>query len=1228
MRALGFALMLSVGGAAFAGEPAKVPCSELLPHALNVGLPRIASTKETSTELIDPLKSVIAQTYRQAVFPPAGGSASSNWTSTRPAPPPDDCFGTERIQMNIAVGNDYQMLDWLDQGLLDAAVVSDLSLSLLANDDVILYELTDGGEAMDRIAPEARVTPQVRRRDQLHGKWLRETDAAGEYGRFLSDVWRVAASISALRKRGNAKALEEAQKLEDAPLPRMVVLSSHLSSTGFADPLQTAADRFAPLVEGNPALRDLVWNRYFASVRFAFDCDTFDECYESALAGERAGTKDAHKLKDRTLVILFPGEEALLREHAASAGNAYRQHFVITASAARRIFGLPAASRLPRPAPRTPPAVTAILRATKDGAPAFESLRVREPLFGVRTYSFTVDEALHLLRQQQRSSTDRNLALVLPGGGVKAAYQTRIIEELYEHHYLSNQEVAGDPRNAAALPVRTVIGTSGGALLGYFVSQLDASPVGLFDILWRPGRKTLTSGDVFASTDLLRYVSLVFSFAIFCFLLFLTSVRQGRLPGTTVFRWRLTLTVTLLFLLAPVIIRIVSGNDVEHIPEIEGIVYAIMAILVMVIDQLLVIQPNAAAPTAAVATPTLRERLRGALRSLRDGINSLGRDTREMPWYEAILVSTGLFFIGIPLLTFGPFGDVVREPLFFGGAFAVMTLLVLGMTLGALKACNQPLEHRFRRGLEIVSALVAVLVLCSFGVMFPIPHIIGGFCLMLVAAFDVWRIRYSNWKMNLQWLVVFVAAFIIAALCWPETQAPFGRFDLGFLMQESMRGISIGAFAVSIGFILLIVFGAMWTRRTGAYSINPQVKDLGLAMVILMAFAVVTMVLMGLLAWREWITNLELTLRFWGVLAIVSAGVAALILLTAYWKRGSSFQKAIAYLGGQHENGTIVQGRYARMLVFAIVAVFWWNIVEAPGLYGNRIARDYHRKAIARFNSSRSAASGSGFQPTARFVAPANLLQQDGTRYFLFLPPKEKECPSIPNRPASGAQWNVYYAAGVVREKGDRCKLRPGDELIANVAFASGSPFPIFPAHSVDVDHSGNDAYVDGGYSNNIPVDAARTLDAKQVLIVDSSSPLPPRPAGPNWLSRGVDAVCGRLVQNSGRLPAYLFDRSQQMDRISRRDMFVVSVAPSRDEPDWPPLFDFRAAVVERMDRTATGDMQKRIGMVESWGQPSFALHEEIAPVRTAREPAPAPVLQVPPPPVTRAVPAIQAALR
>ena len=672
---------------------------------------------------------------------------------------------------------------------------------------------------------------------------------------------------------------------------------------------------------------------------------------------------------------------------------------MITASAAKRIFGLDARSsrglflvRLPD----TPSEIETMLgdelrrqspgTGTARGAPtAFRPAIVREPLFGVRTYAFTVDEALHLIREQQRSSTDRNLALVLPGGGVKAAYQTDIIDELYAHRYLMNEAVAPITADPTALPVRTVIGTSGGALLGYFVSQLPAKSIELFNILWVPDNRVLTSGDVFGFSDLLRYVSVVVSFAIFCFLLFLTSLHKGRAPGTNVFRWRLTLTVTLPFLLAPVFIRFVSGNDVEHIPEIEGIVYAIMALLVMAADQVLIakVQPPAA-PAPDSGTPlqeSWRDRIKKFVPSLKGRLSSLIAIHRERraPWYEVVLVSAGLFFTAIPLLGSLPFGAVVREPLLFNTAFATITFLVLGSTLAAVQAYRSYIDHPVLRGVETIGAIGAVLLLCAFGVMFPMQHILAGFALMLVASFDFWRIRYAKWKVDIQWLVTFVALYVIAALCWPEKHGPFGKFSTWFAGQESMRGISIGAFSLSIGFLLLIVAGAMWTYRTGEYEFSGDVKSLGLAMVILLGYAVATLGILVLLTTADWITTLELTLRFWIVLAVVSLGVGTLILIAAAMKKGSSFALAIDSLRGEHENGTLLQRRFSRMLVVAIVAVFWWNVVEAPGLYGNRIARDYHKGAIVRFNQARAHRRKVvvSFTPTARFIAPANLLQED-----------------------------------------------------------------------------------------------------------------------------------------------------------------------------------------------------------------------------------------------------------
>jgi predicted acylesterase/phospholipase RssA len=155
----------------------------------------------------------------------------------------------------------------------------------------------------------------------------------------------------------------------------------------------------------------------------------------------------------------------------------------------------------------------------------------------------------------------------------------------------------------------------------------------------------------------------------------------------------------------------------------------------------------------------------------------------------------------------------------------------------------------------------------------------------------------------------------------------------------------------------------------------------------------------------------------------------------------------------------------------------------------------------------------------------------------------------------------------------------PRDQFFRRVVFASGSPFPVFPAHQV-----GNQLLVDGGYSNLVPVDAAQTVAAQAVLIVGSSSPLAPGSAAEGWWRR----VPGELVRSSPQILSFLYERSQQVDRLSRPDLLVVSIAPRREEPNWPLLTDFRPSVVERMIQTAKLDLSRRVGLVQSWGRPRF----------------------------------------
>jgi predicted acylesterase/phospholipase RssA/drug/metabolite transporter (DMT)-like permease len=1129
IRRLAVALLF-VGPLFAAGQNAD-PCKDVLPHDLNLGLPRIASGE---ARVLEPaLHRVFSALYAQR-------------KAAGPCP--------KGIQINVAVGNDYQMLEWLDQKLIDAAIVSDLSLALLRRDEVRLYELDAFADRIDAVSarmllPLSHATPMARVRDQKRGRWNERPDAAGEFQALLQEVWT--AALTDPRK-------PESERRRT--IRHVLLLGSHLSSSGFLAPIKDAITFFQsaasaqeqkdPRLDVDAIERD-AWRFLFQSTRFTLDCATVEDCFVVALAGDHAKAKaDEHRLPDGTTVVMFPGEE-LQRGAPIGEGVASREHLVITAAAAQRIFGVKGKDDLFAEPVANIPGVVALAMNDRNAPQDLLSTFNVETSFGARTHAFTVDETMQLLRQQRRRTSNREIALVLPGGGVKAAYQTRIVDELYGHRYLTNAALASS-NDPSTLAVRNVIGTSGGALLGYFVSQLRDNPPDLFDILWLVDKRYLASTDVFGWTDLLRYVSIVFSFAIFCGVLFISSTRHVGDAGTGKFRARLTLAVMPLFLLAPVLIRAATGDIVENVPEIEGIFYAIMALLVMIADQWIVVRKE--------PRPTTPER------------------ERHLRRINAALAGAGVLLIAVPLL-----GDVaVDTHLPFIAAFVTMSLLLVSSAL-ALARWFTRLRDPKRRLIEIAAAMAIVLLYCTFGTMPRVPHVVTGIFLFLLVGIQIW---YTGSKpRQMQWLITLTAVFLVAMLCWPDDPGD------NFLLAESLR-VTTGTFFLSLGLIALIAAGALWGYRGQYYDVE-GFKEVGMAFIVLLVYSLATLVTMMALTTLlpEFVTPLELTGKFWRVLAAVSFILSAMILGLSRHPRFASraWARAVLFLRKSHPNGLTLHRRYARILFLAVLSVTWWNVVAAPALYGNRQAGEYHRNAIRKFTSRNGA-----FAPTARFVTPANLLQQDGTRYFMFLAGDEKDCPSFSRRPTTGAQWWIYATAAATSDS--RCRpVKDAAALAQSVSFASGSPFPIFPAHRV-TQAPDNAPYIDGGYSNNVPVDAARTLDASEVLIIDSSNPLAAPRAAETWMDFARQKTLGHLVVNLGRLPQYLFEHSQQVDRISRADLFVVALAPSRYEKGWPPLFDFRSSVVQRMRKTANSDLQHRIGMVESWGQPAFSFNVHLPP--------------------------------
>lgn len=1145
-------VLLSASGPALADH---VDCENPLPHVLNLGLPRLPKAGFTIEELRPGVDAFMQDFYRKH----------------------GRCYGKRALQVNVTVASDYEILDWLSQGTIHAAVIPDMTLYLLTRRDGLDLRKADvrGHKVGDLLLPALAGAPVSA--GVVNGRRVLRPLPERDLEAFQEQIWREASGA----------------KTEGEPGYR-IVLASHLSTTGFLDPLRATDAWVKPRLAGiedeteRDGRRERFWQAFFDHARFTLDCDTLSvepeaglrSCWEAPRSEPAPGPVE----------ILFPCEMSLRpkpgAEDTAGSEIGYREHLVIAGTLADEIFPNPGpdgGEPFTEAAPTYGAELDSIFAERKNELPEperrplkpFQAILEPEPLFGVRTFGFTIDEAVRLVRQDQATSGRAELALILPGGGVKAAYQSRIVDELYRRRYLSNFKVA---RPEDPLKVRYVIGTSGGALLGFFVSQLgDTGPWNLTDLLWKKGEEKslyLRSSDVFGWTDLLRYLSVVVSFLVLCVALAIVSIRErghfksGANEGCKERRILLRLAVFLLLLAAPLLVRLsnaMSPAAREQTPEFEGLIYAVLTVIAMFADQCLVLQ----------CTPRKNGR----------------------PWAPHWLpVLFGGALIAVPLLS-APEGWVSRG-IPFGLAYGVLAPVVLLAGLIFPLRAHSCRVGRLRMALEtlVPTGLALLLGLWLAGewlTAVKVPFLITGFALvlLLVVAYSLLRHRphERGWWAGYA-AALLVASFLVMNLCWPG--GPVHESAERALAAHTLE-ISVGTFLVCVGLLTLLLGCIAWIYAAKhRYHLEHALEfrvAFGMIMthlfVVFVALWVVTEVL------PDWLSPLELTGEFWRWLLGTSALMAAALSFVAVrgWPQCrlvKAVQCSFSFLCSHHPHGDFITRRFLRLAALAVFSLAWWNLIVAPALYGNRQARAYLNGAVERFYRESGIPEGE-YRPTSRFITPANLLERDGTRYFLFVPAGD-ECPQVPKRPSNGAIWysyTVHAAAGGCRQMMDR-------DFPVRVIFASGSPFPIFPAHRLKLEDK-DVALVDGGYSNNIPVDAARTVAAEQVLIVESTNPIGTR-AEPSRLKRALLGMRGKLVENLGLLPSFLFERSQQVDRLSRRDLFVVSISPSREEKDWPPLFDFRRQTVQRMERVATEDLKRRVAMVQSWGRPAFVLSVEV----------------------------------
>lgn len=947
----------------------------------------------------------------------------------------------DQPQVNVVLGTDYEILDWFGKGLLDIAVVPELGTRLLRDDrlDFVDLELphaatpsppdshAPAGRPLERFAEETWCGARARTQKRWDEAYTRL--AGGPSG-----LPAVSPSCEAVPAPDRTPVLE---------------LPSHFQ--GFVEAVDAVAGWLSPRLgpwtcsdADRGLLEDAFWKEFFARTRFTL------------AGGPRLRTG-----------------AGLISTSARYSGD----RLVLTKPMARRLHVRTQVGRHDAPLPAALEEMWGRACPTTAGDTvrqlpvAFRPVAQPAPGFGVRTFGFSPGESIDLLRLYSARRTrlapepgaevDPPLvALVLPGGGVKAAYQTVLLQELYQAGLLRNGRPPAPGARPAPLDVSYVIGTSGGALLGYFAARLDGpGPWALDRLLWQwcSGEvcREMRSTDVFGYLDMPRYVSAVVVLIVFAVIIAIVlprsaaspeAIRRGR-------RWRLLLWVVPPLLALPFVIRYVSGGaGREHIPEVEGAVYALCVIAAMIADQCVLVRVEHQA----------------------DPRSRLG-------WVGLGLIVVGFLAVALPGL--------------------------LRASVGAAWWLDQAVPLRVPPLTHPTTVHTGALVVCT-----------GG---LLAVVGLISRISQSR----------------------------------GYVFDGRGAVAGFGLGVLQIVLVSLAVYGVatLWPAAG--------------------------------------VTLLELTSVYWVAIAAVSAAVAVLLLALRRLVPTASVGRFLAdgfdYLANNHPNGAHAARRVVRLTLQALLAVVWWNLVLAPAMYGNGVALQFLEHADQGFRARHPRNT----TLKVPLIVTANILEADGARYFAFVP-ESSPCLRLARRSGYGAVWRVFVqspppaaAAGSDAECYPPEDRRWDGGYLRDIVFASGSPYPVFPAHTVVERRPVR--LVDGGYANNVPLDAAQAVGADAVLIVESSNPLghPSLPWG--WLG----AIPGDLVGHLGGLFTFLWERSQELDRISRRELLVVSLAPLAEHAEWPSLVQFTPGVIDRMKQTARDDWKerRRIGMVQSWGRPHVA---------------------------------------
>jgi len=988
------------------------------------------------------------------------------------------CEWRRSLQVNLAVASEYHVLQWLEEGSVDVAVISDLALHLLERGEVELLEIDPGNLDFSDLEPRRNLSevilpwwgPTVEARTvrgDAEPVVAREpASPAAELDDLRSWLWSgledAPSSLAAVHRWG-----EDRCPALDATLDPRVRLSfiSHLSTAGFVHPvaetrrwLAEQSGGFEPQSGvGREALRAAAeacfWGRFFDHSCFQLEEYRIESSGTPREPARQAADSCTLRWQAAAGAVPLvelrfgrgvgggpdPGSGSILGLTAES-GATFRDHMVIRRKQAEAIFRV---EELSDPVSRLPAEIEALLaeaaalRRPGDAVhPAvFRSLGFPEPLLGTRSFAFTPWEAIELVGIHQRFSDRPRLALVLPGGGVKAAFQSRILELLYKEGLLRNARAELQPgAGRAGVQVDSVVGTSGGALLGFFVARLGPSgPWSLSEILWkRPSLRNadkevyLNAFDVFGGTDLPRYLSLLAIFGVFAaFLAFFSLRYRGWLSperngGADVQAPSIRPALFWLLLgvlgLTPLFVKVANGaTSDEHIPEFEGLLYAVLVVVAVFADQTLI----------------RTERVEQAA----DKKGRARRAAERRVWSPpGVLLGVGIALVAIPLLSrllawvageggskLAQWAAFLEKPVFAGEAYLLLGAVVAGLMLAAVQRARGVkgvladagrFTAVFVAGTALAIPALRSLPRSWLALLDRTPLLFLALGILLVTlglirlATAAPRPRRPTLARGYAWLEQKVAGFkasslvrrtatvlapvvgcfVVLDLTRPEAKEFLGDGWLGAMAEVSKLEAPRGGLAVCLGAVLVTLGGVLRLHHRRNHYRLDRPKEfvdgvvfvvLGLALAV---YSVLGLAVLGLTLIDESdrydgsplfqrlseLSLFELTPAFWlGLVLLTALGSLAILWMARWggkrsWQMAEWLEKRLLWLCSRHPNGHLVSRRFVRLGLFGLGGLVWWNFVLAPALYGNRVAFDHLERADERFEDAYRASHDEG----------------------------------------------------------------------------------------------------------------------------------------------------------------------------------------------------------------------------------------------------------------------------